>query len=133
MQQPKQAAVIRLDKIYYDYDKYNIKPMAAEELNRLVKLMNDFPDMTIELSSHTDSRGSDSYNLVLSQNRADAAVAYIIGKGIAKNRITAKGYGETKLVNECANGVPCSEQKHQENRRTEFTILSCPSCPQQEK
>ncbi len=133
MQQPAAEAVIRLDKIYYDYDKFNIKPRAAEELTRLIKLMNDFPDMTIELSSHTDSRGSDDYNLKLSQNRADAAVAYIIGKGISKNRIVAKGYGETKLVNECANGVDCSEAKHQENRRTEFKIVSCPSCPNIEK
>ncbi|HEX7410707.1 MAG TPA: OmpA family protein, partial [Bacteroidales bacterium] len=134
MQQPTgPGEVIRLDKIYYDYDKFNIKPRAAEELNRLIKLMNDFPDMTIELSSHTDSRGSDDYNLKLSQNRADAAVAYIIGKGISKNRIVAKGYGETRLVNECANGVNCSEAKHQENRRTEFEIISCPSCPKIEK
>jgi outer membrane protein OmpA-like peptidoglycan-associated protein len=133
MQQPAAEAVIRLDKIYYDYDKFNIKPRAAEELNRLIKLMNDFPDMTIELSSHTDSRGSDDYNLKLSQNRADAAVAYIIDKGISKNRIIAKGYGETRLVNECANGVDCSEAKHQENRRTEFKIISCSSCPRIEK
>lgn len=133
MQQPAAEEVIRLDKIYYDYDKYNIKPRAAEELNRLIKLMNDFPDMTIELSSHTDSRGSDDYNLKLSQNRADAAVAYIIGKGISKNRIVARGYGETRLINECANGVDCSEAKHQENRRTEFKIVSCPSCPNIEK
>jgi outer membrane protein OmpA-like peptidoglycan-associated protein len=133
MQQPKQAAVIRLDKIYYDFDKYNINPRAAEELDRLVRLMNDFPDMTIELSSHTDSRGSDSYNLILSQHRADAAVAYIVGKGISHNRIVAKGYGETRLVNECANGVNCSEAKHQENRRTEFQILSCSSCPAVDK
>jgi outer membrane protein OmpA-like peptidoglycan-associated protein/tetratricopeptide (TPR) repeat protein len=133
MQQPAAEAVIRLDKIYYDYDKFNIKPRAAEELNRLIKLMNDFPDMTIELSSHTDSRGSDDYNLKLSQNRADAAVTYIIGKGISKNRIVAKGYGETRLVNECANGVDCTEAKHQENRRTEFKIITCSSCPRVEK
>jgi len=129
MQQPSADEVIRLDKIYYDYDKCDIKPRSAEELNRLVKLMNDYPDMIIELSSHTDSRGSDEYNIRLSQCRADAAVSYILGKGIAKNRIIPKGYGETRLVNECSNGVICSEPKHQENRRTEFTIESCPSCP----
>jgi len=133
MQKPKVGRKIKLEKIYYDYDKYYINPMAALELTRLIQLMNDFPDMTIELSSHTDSRGSDDYNLKLSQNRADAAVAYIIGKGISKNRIVAKGYGETRLVNECANGVNCSEAKHQENRRTEFEIISCPSCPKQKK
>ncbi|MCK9450489.1 MAG: OmpA family protein [Bacteroidales bacterium] len=133
MQQPSADEVIRLDKIYYDYDKCDIKHRAAVELNRLVKLMNDFPDMIIELSSHTDSRGSDEYNLKLSQCRADAAVDYILEKGISKTRIIPRGYGETKLVNECSNGVICSEAKHQANRRTEFTIESCPSCPKIEK
>ena len=129
MQQPAAGAVIRLDKIYYDYDKSNIKTRSAEELDRLVKLMNDFPDMKIELSSHTDSRGSDAYNQKLSQSRANSAVAYILGKGISKSRITAVGYGETRLVNGCSNGVNCTEAQHQENRRTEFEIVSCPSCP----
>jgi outer membrane protein OmpA-like peptidoglycan-associated protein len=133
MQQPVADKVIRLDKIYYDYDKCDIKPRAAEELNRLVKLMDDFPDMIIELSSHTDSRGSDSYNLELSQCRANSAVAYIIGKGILKNRIMAKGYGESKLVNKCSDNVECTEDQHQENRRTEFKIVSCTSCPKLQK
>jgi outer membrane protein OmpA-like peptidoglycan-associated protein/tetratricopeptide (TPR) repeat protein len=130
MQQPTAKDVIRLDKIYYDYDKCDIKPRAAEELNRLIRLMNDYPDMIIELSSHTDSRGSNAYNATLSQCRADAAVDYIVGKGISTSRIVPKGYGESRLVNECADGVNCSEPKHQENRRTEFSILECPSCPQ---
>jgi outer membrane protein OmpA-like peptidoglycan-associated protein len=130
MQRPVGDAVIKLDKIYYDYDKCNINPRAAEELNRLVKLMNDYPDMVIELSSHTDCRGSFAYNEKLSQCRADAAVSYILSKGIDKSRIVARGYGESKLVNECADGVNCSEEKHQENRRTEFKILKCPSCPE---
>ena len=129
MQQPTKNP-IRLDKILYDYDKCDIKSRAAGELDRLVKLMNDYPDMIIELSSHTDSRGSDAYNLKLSQCRADAAVAYIIGKGIVKSRIIAVGYGETRLLNGCSNGVICTEAQHQENRRTEFKIVSCPSCPQ---
>jgi outer membrane protein OmpA-like peptidoglycan-associated protein/tetratricopeptide (TPR) repeat protein len=130
MQQPTAKDVIRLDKIYYDYDKCDIKSRAAEELNRLIRLMNDYPDMIIELSSHTDSRGSNAYNTTLSQCRADAAVNYIVGKGIPAGRIVPKGYGETRLVNECADGVDCSEPKHQENRRTEFSILECPSCPE---
>jgi len=129
MQQPVANEVIRLDKIYYDYDKCDIKPRAAEELDRLVKLMRDFPDMVIELSSHTDSRGSDEYNLKLSQCRADAAVTYIKNSGISLNRVVAVGYGETKLVNGCANHVECNEEQHQENRRTEFKIVSCNSCP----
>ena len=133
MQQPDTGKPIRLDKIYYDYDKCDIKPRAAEELDRLIKLMNDYPDMIIELSSHTDSRGTAEYNQKLSQCRADAALTYILGKGIAKNRIIAVGYGESRLVNGCADGVTCTEQQHQENRRTEFKIISCPSCPKIEK
>jgi outer membrane protein OmpA-like peptidoglycan-associated protein len=129
MQQPMVNEEIRLDKIYYDYDKCDIKPRSAEELNRLVGLMNDYPDMKIELSSHTDSRGSNVYNQKLSQCRADAAVAYILGKGISKSRITAVGYGEAKLVNGCSDGVNCTEKQHQENRRTEFRITSCGTCP----
>lgn len=129
MQQPTPGKVIRLDKIFYDYDKCDIKAMAAKELDRLIKLMNDYPDMKIELSSHTDCRGSNAYNQRLSQCRADAAVKYILGKGISKSRITAVGYGESKLVNGCSDGVNCTEAQHQENRRTEFQIVSCPSCP----
>lgn len=129
MDEPEVNKSIRLDKIYYDYDKWNIRPVSAEELDRVVQLMKDYPDMQIELSSHTDSRGSDAYNEVLSQKRADAAVQYIISKGIAANRITAKGYGETRLLNRCGNGVPCSEEEHQLNRRTEFKIVKCNSCP----
>ncbi len=133
MQQPASDDVIRLNKIYYDYDKCTIKPASAAELDRLITLLRDFPDMKIELSSHTDSRGSDAYNQTLSQCRADAAVSYLRGKGIAPNRLEAKGYGETRLVNPCANGVPCSEEQHQQNRRTEFRILSCQSCPRVEQ
>ncbi len=133
MQQPKIGDAIRLDKIYYDYDKSDIKSRSAIELNRVVKLMNDFPDMKIELSSHTDSRGSNVYNQKLSQSRANSAVDYIMSKGISSNRITAVGYGESKPVNGCSDGVDCTEKQHQENRRTEFEIVSCPSCPPIEK
>ncbi len=111
-----------LKNIYYDFNKYNIRPDAAVELDKLVKIMEENPTLKIELSSHTDSRGSDTYNMKLSQNRAEAAVQYIISKGISSDRIVAKGYGETKLVNECANGVKCSEAKHQKNRRTEILV-----------
>ena len=128
--QPVAKGTIALKKIHYDYDKCDIRPDAAIELNRLVKLMNDYSDMTIELSSHTDARGSDSYNLKLSQCRAESAVNYLIQQGISSNRLKAKGYGETKLVNKCTNGVECSDSEHEQNRRTEFTILLCSSCPQ---
>ncbi len=113
---------IEIKNIYYDLNKYDIRPDAAIELNKLVAILRDNPRVIIELSSHTDSRGSDSYNLKLSQNRAKAAVDYIISRGIAANRIFPRGYGESQLVNECANGVSCPEYKHQANRRTEFKV-----------
>ncbi|SDD06125.1 OmpA family protein [Pedobacter soli] len=114
---------IRIENIYYDFDKWNIRADAAVELDKLVKIMADNPTIWIELGSHTDSRGKDKYNLDLSQKRAESAVQYIISKGINKNRITAKGYGETQLLNKCANGVNCTEEEHQLNRRTEFKIV----------
>ncbi len=109
--------------IYYDYDKWNILPESAAELDKLVKIMKDNPGWKVELGSHTDSRGSDAYNMKLSQKRSDSAVAYILNHGISKDRITAKGYGETQLVNRCSNGVKCTEEEHRQNRRTEFKIL----------
>lgn len=114
---------IRIENIYYDFDKWNIRADAAVELDKLVKIMTDNPTIWIELGSHTDSRGKDKYNLDLSQKRAESAVQYIISRGINKNRITAKGYGETQLLNKCANGVNCTEEEHQLNRRTEFKIV----------
>jgi peptidoglycan-associated lipoprotein len=104
--------------IYYDYDKADIRPDAAIELNKLVEFLKNNSDITIELGSHTDARGSDKYNQTLSQRRAQSAVNYIISKGIAKDRITAKGYGESKLKIKDAQ----SEEEHQTNRRTTFKI-----------
>ncbi|MCY1722534.1 OmpA family protein [Prolixibacteraceae bacterium Z1-6] len=112
-----------MENIYYDFDKWNILPESEVELDKLVKVMNDNSDWKVELGSHTDSRGSDSYNLTLSQKRSESAVGYIVSKGISKERIIAKGYGETELVNKCDDGVKCSEADHRKNRRTEFKIL----------
>jgi len=116
---------IRLENIHYDLDKFFIREDAKPELNRLVQFMNDNPGVRVELSSHTDSRASDAYNQKLSQNRADAAKAYLVSKGITADRIVAKGYGETRLLNRCADGVNCSEAEHQFNRRTEMKVI-CP-------
>ena len=114
---------IRLENIYYDFNKANIRLDAAIELDKLIKILRDNPTIWIDLGSHTDSRGNDAYNMALSQRRADAAVKYIVTVGgIDKNRITAKGYGETRLINGCSNGVSCTVDQHQLNRRTEFTI-----------
>lgn len=114
---------IVLDNIYYDLDKWFIREDAAKELNKLVALMNDNPTLIIELSSHTDSRAGDQYNLVLSDKRAKAAVEYVVSKGIAANRMRWKGYGESKLVNHCKNNIECTETEHQQNRRTEFKAI----------
>ncbi len=113
---------IAIENIYYDYDKWNIRPDAAIELDKIVDILVENPSIIIELGSHTDSRGSDYYNQTLSQKRAESAVQYIIDNGIAKSRITAKGYGETVLVNKCSNGVKCTDEEHQMNRRTEFKV-----------
>lgn len=113
----------RLENIYYDFNKWNIRTDAAVELDKLVQVMKDNSRIWIELGSHTDSRGNDAYNFSLSQKRAESAVQYIISRGIDKNRIEAKGYGETQLLNRCLNGVKCTEKEHQLNRRTEFKII----------
>ena len=112
-----------MENIFYDFDKWDILPASEIELDKLVKVMKDNPNWKVELGSHTDSRGSDAYNLKLSQKRSESAVDYIVSKGISKDRIIAKGYGETQLVNKCDDGIPCSEEEHQMNRRTEFKIL----------
>ena len=114
---------LNLSHIYYDLDKAFIRPDAAGELDKMVRLMYDNPGIIVELGSHTDSQGSDPYNLELSQRRAQSAVDYIVSRGIAADRIVAKGYGETQLVNECENGVSCADIQHQANRRTEFKIV----------
>jgi outer membrane protein OmpA-like peptidoglycan-associated protein len=117
-------AAFVLKNILYDFDKSTIRSDAALVLDNVVSIMKQNPSLKIELSSHTDSRGNDDYNMKLSQRRADAAVAYIVSKGISRVRLIARGYGETKLVNNCGNAVDCSEEKHQENRRTEIKVLA---------
>ncbi|PWL29540.1 MAG: peptidoglycan-associated lipoprotein [Fluviicola sp. XM-24bin1] len=123
----KQLAVgskIVLRNIFFDLDKATLRPESTAELQRLIKLMNDVPTLNIELGGHTDSRGSDSYNMDLSKRRAKAVVDYLTKNGIDAGRLKWEGYGETQLVNKCANGVNCSDEDHQMNRRTEFKVLS---------
>ncbi|NOU37937.1 MAG: OmpA family protein [Ferruginibacter sp.] len=116
---------INLKNILFDLDKYAIKAEAKKELNRLVRFMQDNPSVKVEVGSHTDCRNTDSYNQTLSENRAKASVDYVVSQGIASNRITGKGYGETQLLNKCADGVSCSEAEHSINRRTEMKVI-CP-------
>lgn len=119
--------LININPIYFDVNKFNIRPDAAIELDKIVKAMNEYPSMVIELGSHTDCRAPMAYNMNLSDKRAKASAAYVVSKGISKNRIYGKGYGESKLKNGCAcEGVvksTCSEEEHQQNRRTEFIIV----------
>lgn len=112
-----------LNNIYYDYNKYDIRSDVVGDLENLLNFLKANPNVVIELSAHTDSRGTSRDNLILSTKRAKSAVNYLMAHGIEKSRMTYKGYGETKLVNNCADGVDCSEEKHQENRRLEFKIL----------
>lgn len=114
---------VQLDLILYDFDKYFLRQASEKELDKLVQYMKERPELVIELSSHTDCRGTDSYNEVLSQNRAQSCVNYIIKKGISKDRIVAKGYGEKQLTNKCSDGVNCTEDEHQANRRTELRFI----------
>lgn len=117
-----EGMVIELKNIYYDYNKANIRKDATVDLEHLAELMNQYPSMNVELGSHTDARGTDSYNMDLSSKRAAAARQYLISKGISSSRLTSRGYGETRLLNECANGVECDDAAHQQNRRTEVKV-----------
>jgi outer membrane protein OmpA-like peptidoglycan-associated protein len=119
----KKNTVIQIPNIYFDYDKATIRPESFPVLDQIVKYLNDNPQISIELSAHTDSRGSDGYNLKLSDKRAKSTVKYLIDQGIDAKRLTGKGYGEQKLVNSCKNGVECSEEDHEKNRRVELKVL----------
>ena len=116
---------IVIDPIFFDFDKWNIRPDAAYELEHIVKVLNNHPKMIIKIEAHTDSRGSDRYNEILSDKRAKSTRDYIFSRGIDSSRIeSAIGYGEKQLVNKCSNGVECTEEEHQENRRSKFIIIN---------
>jgi outer membrane protein OmpA-like peptidoglycan-associated protein len=114
--------IFKLENIFYDLNKSTLRPESMLALDKLADFIIK-NEVKIELSSHTDARGSDAYNLKLSQARAQSCVDYLISKGVKKNQMIAKGYGETKLINRCKNNVTCPEEMHQENRRTEVKIL----------
>lgn len=119
-------AMFNIHNIYFDLDKYNIRPDASNELDNIVKVLNEYPSVEIELGSHTDCRASNDYNMNLSENRAKSTEKYLVSKGISKNRIVGKWYGETQLATDCpcegSQKSSCSEEDHQLNRRTEFKI-----------
>jgi outer membrane protein OmpA-like peptidoglycan-associated protein/tetratricopeptide (TPR) repeat protein len=114
---------IPLKPIYFDTDKSNIRPDAEKELIIVLSVMNGFPNMKLAIKTHTDSRATSDYNIKLSERRAVSIMKWLIKNGISKNRLTAKGYGETQLTNNCSDGIECSEDEHQANRRSEFIIL----------
>lgn len=126
--QPKDGSetakkVYDIGEVFYDYNDHNIRADAKPTLDKLVKLLKDNPKISIEIQAHCDSRGSEAYNIALSNRRAKSVVDYLVANGIAKNRLKSKGFGESQPVNKCVDGVECTEQEHQKNRRTEFIVL----------
>jgi len=117
------AVTLNIPIIYFDFDKSNIRDDAAVELEKVVAVMKKYPTLKIDVRSHTDSRGGDAYNKKLSQRRNESTRAYIISRGIDESRLIGAGYGEERLVNKCSNGVKCSEEEHQLNRRSEFIVI----------
>jgi len=118
----KDAALTIVENIYYELGDHKFDAAGQKVLDKVIGVLQSNPGLFIELSSHTDSRASDEFNLALSKKRAQFAVNYMVAKGIAKTRLKAVGYGETKLLNKCANNVDCSDDEHKLNRRTEFKI-----------
>lgn len=118
---------IRLNNIYYDFDDDKILPNAEQDLAFLLELMKKYPEMVIELSSHTDAQGNDAYNDALSLRRAQSAKKWLVSRGIASGRIEAVGYGEQFILNQCVNGIDCPDEEHRVNRRTEFKIIAGPT------
>ncbi|OEK09206.1 hypothetical protein A8C32_10780 [Flavivirga aquatica] len=115
---------VQLDKIYFDFDKSNIREDAAETLNVLVDLMKKYPSMEIEVSAHTDARGADQYNLDLSKSRAASTLEYLVSQGIDGNRLKSIGYGEMQPLNKCVKEGICNDEEYDINRRCEFTIIN---------
>ncbi len=116
--------LLDIENINFDYDKSFIRTDAAYELEKVIRYMNRYPSVKIDVRSHTDARGSDSYNLALSKRRNTSTIDYIINKGgISRSRVTGRGYGETQLINGCSNGVKCDDLIHEQNRRSEFIVV----------
>ena len=113
---------LKLEPIYFDFDRYNIREDAAIELAKILAAMREYPQLVIHIESHTDSRGNDAYNEALSEKRAQSTLEWLVSKGIDRSRLSAKGYGEYRLTNQCSNGAECTEEEHQLNRRSMFII-----------
>ncbi len=120
---PRLGEIRQLTSILYDRDDYGLRPESLPVLDSLAELMEEYPAMEVELGAHTDSRHTDAYNIILSERRAASAANYLVSKGISRSRIQTAGYGEARLLNKCADGVECTEEEHQANRRTEVRVL----------
>lgn len=116
------AKCFGITKIYFDLDKSDIRPDAALELAKILDVLKQNPTLEIDIRSHTDSRQTAEYNIALSDRRAQSTLKWLVSNGVEAKRLTAKGYGESQLINECSDGVPCTEEQHQANRRSEFII-----------
>lgn len=114
---------LELAPIYFDTNNSEIRPDAEVELDKVIEYMTKFPEIKVSIRSHTDSQGRDAYNLSLSERRAKSSMDYLISNGIDAERLTAQGFGETQLKNKCANGIQCSKEEHEENRRSEFIVI----------
>ena len=117
------AKIFKISIIYFDLDKWNIRPDAAKDLQKIVEVMKEYPNMEVAIRSHTDSRQTHKYNELLSDRRAKSTLEYMVKNGIDRKLLTAKGFGETELVNNCSDGVDCTEEEHQKNRRSEFIVI----------
>ncbi|MNE55002.1 Photosystem I chlorophyll a apoprotein A2 [compost metagenome] len=117
------AKIFKIKTIYFDLDKWDIRQDAANDLAKILEIMQEYPTMKVDVRSHTDSRQSHEYNDKLSGQRVKSTIAWLIKNGIAKDRLLGKGYGETQLLNNCADGIDCTEDEHQQNRRSEFIII----------
>jgi outer membrane protein OmpA-like peptidoglycan-associated protein len=117
-----ELSITIVENIYYPYGSWEIDENGKAVLDKAVDAMKDYPKLVMEISSHTDSQSSSEYNLNLSKKRAQRAVDYVVSRGIDRKRLKATGYGESKLLNHCADGVECSDDEHKVNRRTEFKI-----------
>jgi outer membrane protein OmpA-like peptidoglycan-associated protein len=119
---PVAKNMVIIENIYFEFNKADLLPAARQTLDKAILAMKSNPKMKIDISAHSDSKGSDDYNLKLSEQRAQSALDYIVSKSIDRSRVTAKGFGETRLLNKCGNKVECPEEDHAKNRRLEFNI-----------
>lgn len=117
------AKIFDISIIYFDLDKWNIRPDAAQDIQKIIEVMKQYPNMQVAIRSHTDSRQTHRYNEILSDRRAKSTLEFMVKNGIKRDHLTAQGFGETELVNGCSDGVPCSEAEHQLNRRSEFIVI----------